>query len=397
MAAGNEDFYALLDEISEFDEVVTASLHRPVPDDWHVVISDVRGSTAAIEAGRYRDVNALGVAGIVALRNAMPDLDLPYVFGGDGATLLVPGSRITAVQTALRGLRNVARDAFTMNLRVSHVPVAELRRQGHPLAVGRYRLSRNVVLAAFSGSGFSTAETWIKDPVIGQGFAVSAEGPAEANLSGFECRWQPVASQRGSVVSLLVVATGQDPVFRESTYHEILREIASVVGDAPTKPVTADNLKLKTLTGDFSTEARLRTGATSGPAYARAHRAARNAAVVGRGLMSLGLKFGAFNGATYKREVLENTDFRKFDEALRMILDLRAEEIETLDRYLAGRHEAGDLCYGMHQSGEALVTCMVGSYSGNHVHFVDGANGGYALAAKPLKEQLKAIRDPNPI
>jgi Protein of unknown function (DUF3095) len=394
MAADNEDFYARLPEISEFDEVVAASLHRPVPDDWHVVISDVRGSTAAIEAGRYRDVNALGVASIVALRNALPDLDLPYVFGGDGATLLVPGSRIEAVKTALRGLRNVARDAFTMTLRVSHVPVAELSRQGHPVCVGRYRLSPHVVLAAFSGSGFSTAETWIKDPVAGQAFAISENGLAEANLSGFECRWQPVASRRGSVVSLLVVATGDDSVSRESTYRETLREIARLVGDASPKPVTLDGMKLKTLTGDFSTEARLLTGVASGPAFDRAHKAARNGALLGRGLLGLGIKAGSFNGSTYKREFLENTDFRKFDEALRMILDLRAEETETLDRYLLARHKAGDLCYGMHQSGEALVTCMVGSYSSNHVHFVDGANGGYALAAKPLKEQLKALRKP---
>ena len=36
----------------------------------------------------------------------------------------------------------------------------------------------------------------------------------------------------------------------------------------------------------------------------------------------------------------------------------------------------------------ALMTCFVRSYQGNHVHFVDGSNGGYALAAKQLKAQL---------
>lgn len=55
------------------------------------MVTDVRGSTGAIEDGRYRDVDALGVASIIALCNALPELDLPYVFGGDGATLLVRG------------------------------------------------------------------------------------------------------------------------------------------------------------------------------------------------------------------------------------------------------------------------------------------------------------------
>jgi hypothetical protein len=33
----------------------------------------------------------------------------------------------------------------------------------------------------------------------------------------------------------------------------------------------------------------------------------------------------------------------------------------------------------------------VKSYDGNHLHFVDGAEGGYALAAKQLKAQLQAL------
>ena len=39
-----------------------------------------------------RVVNALGVGSIVALCNATRDVQLPYVFGGDGATFAVPGS-----------------------------------------------------------------------------------------------------------------------------------------------------------------------------------------------------------------------------------------------------------------------------------------------------------------
>ena len=43
-----------------------------------------------------------------------------------------------------------------------------------------------------------------------------------------------------------------------------------------------------------------------------------------------------------------------------------------------------------HTSETALMTCVIDGYDGNHVHFVDGADGGYALAAKQLKAQLKA-------
>ena len=50
----------------------------------------------------------------------------------------------------------------------------------------------------------------------------------------------------------------------------------------------------------------------------------------------------------------------------------------------------GNLVFGLHKSREALVTCIVRSFTGNHMHFVDGSDGGYALAAKGLKQQLAA-------
>jgi hypothetical protein len=33
----------------------------------------------------------------------------------------------------------------------------------------------------------------------------------------------------------------------------------------------------------------------------------------------------------------------------------------------------------------------VQSYNGNHLHFVDGSDGGYALAARELKKRLAAL------
>jgi hypothetical protein len=50
--------------------------------------------------------------------------------------------------------------------------------------------------------------------------------------------------------------------------------------------------------------------------------------------------------------------------------------------------DKNELAYGIHRSSSALATCMVKAYEGDHVHFVDGADGGYALAARQLKAQL---------
>src|SRR5689334_18092901 len=157
-------FFAQLPELSDFAQVTEPRHYCDAPESWHIAITDVRGSTRAIEEGRYRDVNALGVASIVALCNATRDVQLPYVFGGDGATVLVPGRHIEKYRAALRGARRVAEDAYGLELRVALVPIAELMAEAHPVRVARFRASANVCLAMFAGSGFAEAERRVKDP-----------------------------------------------------------------------------------------------------------------------------------------------------------------------------------------------------------------------------------------
>jgi hypothetical protein len=54
------------------------------------------------------------------------------------------------------------------------------------------------------------------------------------------------------------------------------------------------------------------------------------------------------------------------------------------------------LDYGLHQQDSALMTCIVPSYvDDDHVHFLDGAGGGYALAAERLKKKIAARDKPD--
>ena len=109
-----------------FVDVADLALYTQVPDDWSVIITDVQGSTKAIEAGRYKDVNSLGVASIVAVRNALPGVDIPFVFGGDGATLLCPTALLPGVEVALRGLQDLATSVFELGMRAGVVTTRTL-------------------------------------------------------------------------------------------------------------------------------------------------------------------------------------------------------------------------------------------------------------------------------
>ena len=387
-SGGEEHFFARLPEVTRFLEVTDPRCYTEAPRSWLLVLTDVRGSTKAIEAGRDRDVNALGVASIVALCNGLKGLDLPYVFGGDGATLLVPGTRAAAVQKVLRGVKALARNAFELELRAGVVPLAELGEAGHVARVARFRASEHTRLAMFYGSAFSTAERWVKDAERGARYEVGGEGEAEADFEGFECRWQPVESRRGSMMSLLVTALAEGESDRVDTYHDVLEALEAIVDRELTRPVKREGLRFSGFFDSYATEAKVRSKNATGDAYDEARKHARKKTLIGRLLTFFGKSAGGFEGERYKNELVENTDFRKFDEMLRMVLDVSPEELAAVKTHLERERDAGRIAYGIHEAPAALITCLVRSYEGDHVHFVDGSNGGYALAAKQLKAQL---------
>jgi hypothetical protein len=90
--------------------------------------------------------------------------------------------------------------------------------------------------------------------------------------------------------------------------------------------------------------------------------------------------------------VTAQTDFRKFDDTLRMVIDVTPGERDAIAALLAGERAAGHVAYGMHESATSIMTCAIGDHRADHVHFVDGADGGYALAAKQLKAQIDEDR-----
>jgi hypothetical protein len=386
--ASDDAFFARLPEVTRFAECADPRCYQEAPRSWLVVVTDVRGSTRAIEAGRYRDVNALGVASIVGLCNAMPEIDLPYVFGGDGATLLAPGSCLPKVQRTLRGVKQLAREAFDLELRAGVVPLAQLAAEGHVARVARFRASEHARFAMFAGSAFSAAERWIKDPARGPAFEVVEGELAEASFEGFECRWQPIESRRGVIASVLISALAQSEAQRAAIYGELLDAIERIVGTERARPVTREGLRFAGVFDGYSTEARVRSRTRSGPSFEAAKKLARKKTFIGRALALLGKTAGGFDPARYAAELVENTDFRKFDETLRMVLDLSSEELAKLKAYLMRERAAKRIAFGIHEAPAALMTCLVRSYAGNHMHFVDGAGGGYALAAKQMKTQL---------
>ncbi|MCH7564206.1 MAG: DUF3095 family protein [Gemmatimonadetes bacterium] len=111
--------------------------------------------------------------------------------------------------------------------------------------------------------------------------------------------------------------------------------------------------------------------------------------IVGWILMRFGVEFRGVQWATYKGDLVANTDFRKFDGCLRLVLAGEEVQRRELEGYLEGLRQEGEAAYGLHVSRAALITCLIERRQGAHFHFVDAAEGGYALAARALKQSLE--------
>ena len=107
-------------------------------------------------------------------------------------------------------------------------------------------------------------------------------------------------------------------------------------------------------------------------------------------VFKLGISLGRFDPNNYRREIAINTDYRKFDDALMMTVDCSPDVGERLRAMLNRAEGEGVVRYGLHTQDQAIMTCAVPSvHTSDHMHFVDGASGGYAMAAQQLRRRRK--------
>ncbi|MGY3652985.1 hypothetical protein ACVWW2_008276 [Bradyrhizobium sp. LM4.3] len=144
--AEDDRFYEALVPFDFFDDVVRRDRYRPLPDDWIIAVTDVSQSTEAIEQGRYREVNTAGAAVLAAVSNALPDLQFPSTFGGDGASFAAPAAYSSIIKDTLARTAAWAEDTLGLTLRIAVIPIADIRAQQLDVLVARFAPSSNVNL-----------------------------------------------------------------------------------------------------------------------------------------------------------------------------------------------------------------------------------------------------------
>ncbi|CCF00302.1 Hypothetical protein SFHH103_05840 (plasmid) [Sinorhizobium fredii HH103] len=380
--AADMQFYGSLPLFEEFEGVADEANYRPLPEGWSLAVADIVDSTGAIAEGRYKSVNMAGASVISALMNALEERDLPFVFGGDGALAAIPAALAAKARTALAAAKTWVAEELGLELRAALVPVADIRAKGLDMRVARFKTSEEVSYAMFSGGGASWAEAEMK---AGR-YQIDAAAPGtRPDLTGLSCRWNPIVSHHGAIVSIIAVpgARGNGPEFQAL--------IADIVALAEGEergghPVPQNGPEPRLSMRGIAMESRAR--ASPGKRFLVWPWIALQSVLLFV-CFKIGLNIGSFDVTQYKHDLSENSDFRKFDDGLKMTIDVGAGRLTQIEERLKRGAEQGLCRYGLHRQDSALMTCIVPSpMSRDHMHFIDGAAGGYAMAAKNLKATL---------
>ena len=363
-AMAHDSFYDDLAGFSVFAQVLDPARYRPLPGGWLIGLADVVDSTGAIAAGRYKAVNMVGASVIAAVRNVLGEASLAFAFGGDGASFAIPASARAAVEPALAAVRTWAAEEIGLDLRAALVPIEAIRAAGHDVLVARYEPTPHVAYAMFAGGGLAWADGRMK---AGEWMLAPAPPGSRPRLDGLSCEGR-FASLIGEVLAVLSRAAGGSRPLPE---------------EGPEFALSPAGLEL---------EVKARPGTL---AAWRGRLRAWSAALLGVVLARTGWRVGGFDLARYRVQTAANTDFRKFDDGLKVTADCTPETVSELEALLRRARAGGLARYGLHRQDSALMTCIVPSpVRDDHVHFLDGAGGGYAMAALMLKAQIAEDAQP---
>jgi len=381
MSVNTDLFYSHLpvNRIPLSDLLTEDHLFYPIPADWHVIITDIKGSTSAVQSGQHQTVNLVATGSIVAVLNISfkANTSIPFFFGGDGATFIVPPAVRESAMRALQLYKQHTIDNFNLALRVGCIPVKDIYAAGHELKVTKFNSSGNFSIPIILGDGLSYAEGLIKGP--GYLHTDQAQQTEDLDLTGMQCRWDRIKppENKQEVVTLIVRAARN--INQAAAYRDVILYIDEIYGSPEKRqPISVARLRLKASFTRLGLEIRARFGKMKLLSLFQTWFST-----------SLGyLYFQTKPGKTYLSRLVEMSDTLVIDGKINTVISGTEAQRLQLEAALNTLEQAGRIRFGFYVSRESIMSCYVRDMKDEHIHFVDGAEGGYTKAAGILKLKL---------
>lgn len=377
-----DHFYDNLEtfELSLAELMLQEHRFEDVPSHWHVIITDIKGSTDAVAKGLHETVNFIATGSIVAVLNLAykANLTVPFFFGGDGATFMVPDSIFQPAMQALQLYSASTKENFNLDLRAGAVSVQDIYKENHDLRLSKIKISTTLSIPVLLGNGLNYAEEIIKGE--NYSFRCDIGEDCEPDLNGMQCRWDKISPpvKDNEIVSILIIAAeGIQQSLAFSKSFLVLDEIYGV--PRLRQPISVSKLKLNTSFTRMGIEMRARIGNI--PLWEFIKTWVTN-------LYGF-IYFRTGKGMRYLKRLVEMSDTLVIDGRINTVISGTKAQRLRLEAALDSLENEGFILHGMHVSSSAVMSCYVRDLEDGHIHFVDGSEGGYTQAAGKLKRKLK--------
>tara|TARA_B100000929_G_scaffold251899_1_gene212084 strand:- start:3875 stop:5029 length:1155 start_codon:yes stop_codon:yes gene_type:complete len=352
-----------------------------VPEDWYVLVADIRNSTEAVQNGKHNNVNLVATGCVISVLNLADTygIAIPFFFGGDGASFLIPEKIKEKSLSVLEKHNRNTRKNFGFSLAIGAFSVRNIYAEGIDLKISRIRVNEALNIPVILGNGLHYAENNIKSDDFLQ--EIIPDG-TPLNMTGMECKWDRIKPpEKNQEVISLIIAGCKDTDFSK-VYSDIMKTIDEVYGSVGSrKPVSVRRLKIKAGLQRIKDEMKAKLGGWSLTEFVRSVMVAN---------------FGEFylkntsSGKSYLQKLVELSDNLTLDGRINTVITGTSSQRKNLLSYLDKLEKANFIKYGHHVSEESIMSCYVKDMGTNqHIHFIDGGNGGYTKAANQLKNKFQ--------
>ena len=366
------------------DLLVDESDFSEIPSTWHVVVVDIKNSTKAVDDGKHHQINLTATGAIISVLNTLrkekKHIEIPYFFGGDGATFIIPSLLLKKTTQVLDNYSLHIKKNTELVLRVGHISVKALIAQKAYLKIVKHQLTDQLAIPIILGNGLKKAEEIIKSTFI-EIEDINFRKDL-LNLEGMECRWKEInpSQNKKKVICLLLDAVHENT--QRAIYRDVLTKMDTIFGSFNNRqPIKTTNLELNFSIFKIWEEMKV-TLANKNIMYLIKH---WFETLVGKWYFNM-----SKNGKQYLNQIGQLSHTFMLDGMINTIFTAEQPKIDLFVTYLNQLEKENKIIYGIHLTHASVMSCYVLDRKTKHAHFVDGTEGGYTSAAKMFKVKMKA-------
>jgi hypothetical protein len=366
----------VLDDESYFSEI---------PNTWHVVVVDIENSTQSVDAGKHHQINLTATGAIISVLNTIrkekKNIEIPYFFGGDGATFIVPAALLNKITVVLENYSLHIKRNIDLTLRVGHTSIKNLSAENSTLKIVKHQLTEQLAIPIVLGNGLKKAEEIIKNTFVAIDYGNFKKDLL--NLEGMECRWKQInpTQTKNKVVCLLLDSINETS--QRELYRDILTEMDTIFGTFKSRqPIASTNLKLNFSLFKIWEEMKISL-VDKNWIYLFKNWIST---LIGKWFLNL-----TEDGKQYLKQIGQLSHTFMLDGMINTIFTAEQDKIDLFIAYLNQLEKDKKIIFGIHVTHASIMSCYVLDRKTKHAHFVDGTEGGYTSAAKMYKTKLRAL------